>query len=77
MDSGSAQALGKAYPTVGAGDVGAVKMVTWKAADGLLVEEIGSDALEPYGLKQRAWTVTGLEEYARCPYRFRTAGSAR
>jgi dipeptidyl aminopeptidase/acylaminoacyl peptidase len=35
VDSGSAQALGKAYPTVGAGDVGAVKMVTWKAADGL------------------------------------------
>jgi dipeptidyl aminopeptidase/acylaminoacyl peptidase len=35
VDSGSVQALGNAYPMVGASDVGAVKMVAWKAADGL------------------------------------------
>src|SRR5262249_18539419 len=42
----------------------------WKAADGLYVQEIGSDLMKPYGLRQRAWTPSMLEEYARCPYRF-------
>lgn len=34
-ESGSVQSLGSAYPGVGAADVGPVKMVAWKAADGL------------------------------------------
>lgn len=42
----------------------------WRAADGLIVEEIGSDLMKPYRLKQRAWSPTQLEQYARCPYRF-------
>ncbi len=42
----------------------------WKAADGLIVEEIGSDALKPYLLSARAWSPSVLQQYARCPYRF-------
>lgn len=47
---------------------------TWKAADGLLVEEIGSDALKPYLLSARAWSPSVLQQYARCPYRFALRG---
>jgi CRISPR/Cas system-associated exonuclease Cas4 (RecB family) len=43
---------------------------TWKAADGLIVDEIGSDAMKPYGLTARAWSPSALQLYARCPYRF-------
>jgi RecB family exonuclease len=46
----------------------------WKAADGLIVEEIGSDALTPYLLSQRAWSPSVLQQYARCPYRFALRG---
>ncbi|PYT22412.1 MAG: hypothetical protein DMG57_35530 [Acidobacteria bacterium] len=46
----------------------------WKAADGLLIEEIGSDALKPYSLSQRAWSPSVLQQYARCPYRFALRG---
>ena len=46
----------------------------WKAADGLLIEEIGSDALKPYSLWQRAWSPSVLQQYARCPYRFALRG---
>ena len=46
----------------------------WKAADGLMVEEIGSDALKPYGLAARAWSPSALQQYARCPYRFALHG---
>jgi len=46
----------------------------WKAADGLVVEEIGSDALTPYRLSQRAWSPSVLQQYARCPYRFALRG---
>ena len=46
----------------------------WKAADGLLVEEIGSDALAPYLLSKRAWSPSVLQQYARCPYRFALRG---
>ena len=46
----------------------------WKAADGLLVEEIGSDALSPYLLAQRPWSPSVLQQYARCPYRFALRG---
>lgn len=46
----------------------------WKAADGLLFEEIGSDALERYRLGARAWSPTALQQYARCPYRFALYG---
>jgi CRISPR/Cas system-associated exonuclease Cas4 (RecB family) len=42
----------------------------WKAADGLIVDEIGSDVMKRYGLGERAWSVSGLQQYARCPYRF-------
>jgi RecB family exonuclease len=35
-----------------------------------VVDEIGSDLMKPYGLKQRAWSPSMLEQYARCPYRF-------
>jgi RecB family exonuclease len=42
----------------------------WRPADGLVVDEIGSDLMKPYGLKQRAWSPSALEQYARCPYRF-------
>ena len=46
----------------------------WKAADGLLIEEIGSDALTPYLLTQRAWSPSVIQQYARCPYRFALRG---
>jgi ATP-dependent helicase/nuclease subunit B len=46
----------------------------WKAADGLIVEEIGSDALKAYGLAVRAWSPSTLQQYARCPYRFALHG---
>ncbi len=46
----------------------------WKAADGLFVEEIGSDALTSYRLGQRAWSPSALQQYARCPYRFALHG---
>ena len=46
----------------------------WKAADGLLVEEIGSDVFTPYLLSQRPWSPSALQQYARCPYRFALHG---
>jgi RecB family exonuclease len=46
----------------------------WKAADGLFIEEIGSDALKPYLLSTRPWSPTVLQQYARCPYRFALRG---
>ena len=46
----------------------------WKAADGLFIEEIGSDALKAYRLTERAWSPTLLQQYARCPYRFALRG---
>jgi RecB family exonuclease len=46
----------------------------WKAADGLIVEEIGGDALKPYFLKERPWSPSALQQYARCPYRFALHG---
>ncbi len=42
----------------------------WKPADGLIVEEIGNDALERYRPAARAWSPSILQQYARCPYRF-------
>jgi RecB family exonuclease len=47
---------------------------TWKAADGLIVEEIGSDALAPYLLANRPWSPSTLQQFARCPYRFALRG---
>ena len=46
----------------------------WKAADGLIIEEIGSTALTPYLLPARAWSPSLLQQYARCPYRFALRG---
>lgn len=46
----------------------------WKAADGLIVEEIGSDALTPYLMSQRPWSPSAIQQYARCPYRFALRG---
>jgi ATP-dependent helicase/nuclease subunit B len=46
----------------------------WKAADGLFVEEIGSDALKPYLLTEKAWSASALQQYAKCPYRFALHG---
>ena len=46
----------------------------WKAADGLVVEEIGSGALSSYRLSERAWSASALQQYARCPYRFALHG---
>ena len=46
----------------------------WKAADGLFIEEIGSDALQAYRLGARAWSPSVLQQYARCPYRFALRG---
>ena len=46
----------------------------WRAADGLLLEEIGSNALKAYRLTERAWPPSLLEQYARCPYRFALRG---
>ncbi|HEY1339248.1 MAG TPA: PD-(D/E)XK nuclease family protein [Bryobacteraceae bacterium] len=42
----------------------------WKPADGLIIEEIGNDALERYRPAARAWSPSMLQQYARCPYRF-------
>jgi ATP-dependent helicase/nuclease subunit B len=47
---------------------------SWKAADGLMVEEIGSTALNEYRLTARAWSPSVLQQYARCPYRFALRG---
>jgi RecB family exonuclease len=49
----------------------------WKAADGLVIEEIGSDALALYRLTQRPWSPSLLQQYARCPYRFVLRGIHR
>ncbi len=46
----------------------------WKAADGLIIEEIGSDTLENFRLAQHAWSPSALQQYARCPYRFALHG---
>jgi RecB family exonuclease len=46
----------------------------WKAADGLFLEEIGSEALKGYRLTERAWSPSVLQQYARCPYRFALRG---
>jgi ATP-dependent helicase/nuclease subunit B len=46
----------------------------WKAADGLFVEEIGSEALKPFRLTARPWSPSALQQYARCPYRFALRG---
>jgi len=46
----------------------------WKPADGLFVEEIGSDALQPFRLTARPWSPSVLQQYARCPYRFALRG---
>jgi CRISPR/Cas system-associated exonuclease Cas4 (RecB family) len=46
----------------------------WKAADGLLIEEIGGDALKAHQLTARAWSPSVLQQYARCPYRFALRG---
>ncbi len=46
----------------------------WKAADGLIVEEIGSGALDASRLAARAWSPSVLQQYARCPYRFALRG---
>ncbi len=47
---------------------------SWKAADGLFIEEIGSHALKAYRLTERPWSPTLLQQYARCPYRFALRG---
>jgi ATP-dependent helicase/nuclease subunit B len=46
----------------------------WKSADGLFLDEIGSEALKPYRLTERAWSLSLLQQYARCPYRFALRG---
>jgi ATP-dependent helicase/nuclease subunit B len=46
----------------------------WKPADGLFIEEIGSDALKAYRLTARPWSPSLLQQYARCPYRFALRG---
>jgi RecB family exonuclease len=46
----------------------------WKAADGLFIEEVGSEALQGYRLTERAWSPSVLQQYARCPYRFALRG---
>ena len=46
----------------------------WKAADGLLIEEIGSTAMAPYLLSARPWSPSVLQQFARCPYRFALRG---
>jgi CRISPR/Cas system-associated exonuclease Cas4 (RecB family) len=46
----------------------------WKAADGLLIEEIGSTAITQYLMTERAWSPSALQQYARCPYRFALHG---
>jgi len=47
---------------------------TWRAADGLILDEIGSDAMKRYGLTERSWSPSVLQQYARCPYRFALHG---
>ncbi len=47
---------------------------SWKPSDGLVIEEIGSDALSEYRLTKRAWSPSGLQQFARCPYRFALHG---
>jgi CRISPR/Cas system-associated exonuclease Cas4 (RecB family) len=47
---------------------------TWRAADGLFIEEIGGDELKAYRLTERAWSPSVLQQYARCPYRFALRG---
>lgn len=42
----------------------------WKPADGLIVEEIGGPLLDSYRLANRAYSVSSLQQFARCPYRF-------
>ena len=46
----------------------------WKPVDGLIIPEIGSDALTPYLLTARSWSPSVLQQYARCPYRFALRG---
>jgi CRISPR/Cas system-associated exonuclease Cas4 (RecB family) len=46
----------------------------WKAADGLIIDEIGSQALVAHRLTARAWSPSVLQQYARCPYRFALRG---
>jgi CRISPR/Cas system-associated exonuclease Cas4 (RecB family) len=46
----------------------------WKAADGLLIEEIGSDALKAFRLAVKPWSPSALQQYARCPYHFALHG---
>jgi CRISPR/Cas system-associated exonuclease Cas4 (RecB family) len=46
----------------------------WKAADGLLIEEIGSDALKAFRLAAKPWSPSALQQYARCPYHFALHG---
>ncbi len=46
----------------------------WKPADGLIVEQIGSDTLAPYFLAARPWSPSALQQYPRCPYRFALRG---
>jgi len=47
---------------------------SWKAADGLVVEEISSEVMKPYSLSARPWSPSALQQYARCPYRFALRG---
>ena len=42
----------------------------WKAADGLILEQIGDDSLLRYRQASRPMSPSALEQFARCPYRF-------
>jgi len=42
----------------------------WKAADGLILEQIGNDPLLQYRQISRTMSPSALEQFARCPYRF-------
>ena len=46
----------------------------WRPSDGLIIPEIGSDAMSPYLMTARAWSPSVLQQYARCPYRFALRG---
>ena len=46
----------------------------WKAVDGLIIDEIGNTALQPFRLSAHAWSPSMLQQYARCPYRFALRG---
>ena len=46
----------------------------WKPADGLIIEEIGTDTLARHRLAAHAWSPSVLQQYARCPYRFALRG---